>query len=524
MSMKAAIYARVSSRGQVEEGTSLETQVEGCLSLARETGYDVPGPFVFREQASGADSNRPMLSEVRRLAREGTVGAVVVFHPDRLSRDAIDLMVISEEIAEAGVQVLFVQGPSGSSPEDKLVRFIFGYKSEAERRDTLERTLRGKRKTAAEGKLPVGTGRGLYGYRQRWVSDTESGKPKLQGREIVEDEAHVVRRIFEMAAAGDSVYRIAASLNALKIPTKAGGAWHPATLKNLVKNAAYMGDTYYGKTRARKVKNSSRRHRSAAPERDWILISGFTPPIVSREAFQTAQQQMKAPRSRSGKALTPYLLSGHIVCALCDTSLVGTMLNRHYRYYRCRGTFPTATTPRYCSASYVRADKLENVVWGTIHSVLEQPEIVLAELRRLRSGQTTPMEEEIANLRREIQRCKDQELRLVKLYQFGEVDDDWIRAHAGPTKVRREQHEVELRRLESQRLTIKQLEGTEGQLKDYCQRIRSNLENFDFDEKRKALAALQIRATVNRDQVRISGVLGVTGVEPDLATTARTSA
>ncbi len=111
----------------------------------------------------------------------------------------------------------------------------------------------------------------------------------------------------------------------------------------------------------------------------------------------------------------------------------------------------------------------------------------------------------------------------MKLYQFGEVDDDWIRAHAGPTKVRREEHEAELRRLESQRLTLNQLESTEGHLKAYCERVKSNLENFDFDEKRKALAALQIRATVNTDQVRIRGILGVTGAEPDLATTARTS-
>lgn len=110
----------------------------------------------------------------------------------------------------------------------------------------------------------------------------------------------------------------------------------------------------------------------------------------------------------------------------------------------------------------------------------------------------------------------------MKLYQFGEVDDDWIRAHAGPTKVRREEHEAELRRLESQRLTLNQLESTEGQLKAYCERIRSNVENFDFDEKRNALAALQMRATVDTDQARIRGILGVTGAEPDLATTVRT--
>lgn len=302
--MIGAVYARVSSPG-------LDTQVEACTALAQDVEVAVPGKLIFREQASGADTNRPLLSQVRQLAHEREIDALIVFHPDRLSRDATDLMVISEEITEAGVRVHFVHGPTGSSPEDKLVRFIFGYKGEAERRDTLERTLRGKRRTAVNGKLPVGTGRGLYGYRQKWVPDTESGKPKLVGREIVEDEAHIVRTIFDLAASGESAYGIATTLNKSQVPTKTGSRWHPATLKNLLRNAAYIGDTYYGKTRVGKVKNSPKRLRSDVPKSDWILIEGFTPAIVPEETFQAAQERLKQPRSRPGKAIVPYLLSGY---------------------------------------------------------------------------------------------------------------------------------------------------------------------------------------------------------------------
>ena len=171
----------------------------------------------------------------------------------------------------------------------------------------------------------------------------------------------------------------------------------------------------------------------------------------------------------------------------------------------------------------MRSDKLEDTVWNTIHDVLERPDVVLAELSRVRQGQDTPIDDEIAHVRREIRRCKDQEQRLVKLYQFNEVDDEWIKMQSGPTRLRREQHERELRRLEEQRVRLRQLESSHGQLKAYCERVRDNLDSLDFDDRRAALDALQIRVTVGPDEVRISGILGITDVEPDLATTARTS-
>ena len=81
---------------------------------------------ILREQATGADSDRRLLSELRQLVLQGGLDAVIVHSPDRLSRNPLDLMVISEEFSEAGAQLIFVQGPSGTSPEDKLVRYILG--------------------------------------------------------------------------------------------------------------------------------------------------------------------------------------------------------------------------------------------------------------------------------------------------------------------------------------------------------------------------------------------------------------
>ena len=394
----AAIYSRVSTPGQREEGTSLDTQEAGGLLLANNQGFHVPVELMLREQASGADTNRPVISQVRQLAREHRIHAVAIYHPDRLSRDAIALMVLCEELVELGVQLRFVHGPSGTSPEDKLMRFIFGYKSEAERRDTMERTMRGKRKTASNGKLPVGTGRGLYGYRYKWAIDEEAGKPKLAGREIITEEAKVVKQMFDLCVSGICDYEIARTLNQQGVPSKSGGKWHPLTIRRMLTNSGYMGVTYYGKERVQKVKNSTKRLRALRDESEWIPVPGFTPPIVSESTFDLAQRKRSEPKSRPGKAIEPYLLSGHLVCGYCNTPMVETTMNRKYRYYRCRATYHTSIGPKQCSAPYIPYAKLEAAVWDTTTRVLEQPDIVLAEMRRLGDTQKSPIEDEVARL------------------------------------------------------------------------------------------------------------------------------
>ena len=52
----------------------------------------------------------------------------------------------------------------------------------------------------------------------------------------------------------------------------------------------------------------------------------------------------------------------------------------------------------------------------------------------------------------------------MKLYQFGEVDDEWIRMQSGTTKLRREQHEGELERLEEQKIGLAELRNTQKKL------------------------------------------------------------
>ena len=80
----AAIYARVSSERQKEEGT-IGSQIEALVEYAQKEGFAVVPEWILADEGySGATLIRPALERVRDLASEGVLEAVLIYSPDRL--------------------------------------------------------------------------------------------------------------------------------------------------------------------------------------------------------------------------------------------------------------------------------------------------------------------------------------------------------------------------------------------------------------------------------------------------------
>src|SRR5687767_15124904 len=211
---RAAIYVRVSSAGQEEDGTSLVTQETGCRRFVAERGHVLDGRHVYVEVHSGSELwERPKLSALREAVRRREVDVVVAYAIDRLSRDPVHLGVILSEAEHAGVTVEFVTEPLDNSPEGQLIRFVKGYAARVEREKARERTLRGKHARVSSGKVHS-HGPELYGYR----------RDKARGvRVIHEPEAAVVRRIFRWVAEGVPIRSVVRRLNDEGIPSPSAG-------------------------------------------------------------------------------------------------------------------------------------------------------------------------------------------------------------------------------------------------------------------------------------------------------------
>jgi site-specific DNA recombinase len=191
MMQVAAIYARGSSDKQKEENT-IASQTAALIAFAREQGYSVPDEWVFEDEGySGATLVRPGLERVRDLAAEGQIQAILVHAPDRLSRKYAYQVLLTEEFARAGVQVLFVKAPRNATAEDQLLLQFQGMIAEYERAQILERSRRGKRHRAREGRVSVLSG-APFGY--RYVRKTDQMAAYY---EVIEAEAQIVRSVFE---------------------------------------------------------------------------------------------------------------------------------------------------------------------------------------------------------------------------------------------------------------------------------------------------------------------------------------
>src|SRR2546430_32550 len=155
MNQTAAIYARVSSDRQKEQET-IVSQRAALLEYAQAHQYTVPPEWRFEDEGySGSTLVRPGLERLRDLIAEGAIETVLVYGPDRLSRNYAYQVLLLEEFARHGAAVRFLKAPAADTPEQRLLLQFQGMIAEYERAQIAERTRRGKRFRAKAGVINV---------------------------------------------------------------------------------------------------------------------------------------------------------------------------------------------------------------------------------------------------------------------------------------------------------------------------------------------------------------------------------
>lgn len=388
--MKAAIYCRVSTEDQEREGTSLESQKQACLTKARAENYEVPETLIFTETYSGLSLDRPELTKLRDIARDGSLVAVIVYTPDRLCRNGEDILTLAKEFKAHGVKLIFVKEQWEDTLNGKLIAFILGWASEFEAAQIRERTMRGRHARALRGKLPAGTGRKLFGY------DYLPGKGVGEGvRYENKEEAQWVQEMYSwLVEEGLTINGITRRLRDLGVATPAGSPfWRRQTVYRILSNPAYIGKTYaftrdYIEPKRRRNPNSKRKKTGLVwkPKDEWVEIPNATPAIISQELFDTAQAILKRNKALSTRnAKHQYLLSGYIFCR-CGARYQGYLKKwkdngkpNSQRWYRC-GKSQSIASPERCLNRQLHAPKTEEAVWHEIEAMLASPETVLTAL------------------------------------------------------------------------------------------------------------------------------------------------
>lgn len=313
--MQAALYLRVSTEEQANEGFSIEAQKNKLVNYCQIHDIDIYGIYIDGG-ISGKSLERPKVQEMIKEIKEKKIDAVCVLKLDRITRSVRDLITLMDLFNKYHIKFIsLTEQIDTSSATGRMFIQLLGVFAEWERSVIGERVVIGMEQRAKTGLYST---RRVLGY--DYHSDTKSFT-------INEAEAKIVKLIFNLHNQGKGYTAIAKILNTSGYKTKEGNCFSNHSLCYLVNNGWY----YCGKFRY-----------TAKGKEPQILDAVNIPPILTYEEFMKSQKIRNANYSKAKKYGTDeFIFKGRVYCqcgAVLRTVTSGTKtrLNSNYRYYVCR--------------------------------------------------------------------------------------------------------------------------------------------------------------------------------------------
>lgn len=509
------LYARVSSDHQAEQET-VASQVAGLRSRIERDGDRLnPNDVYVDEGYSGASLIRPALERLRDRAAQGGLDRLYVHSPDRLARRYAYQVLLLEELKRHRVEVVFLNGSMGDTPDQALLVQVQGMIAEYERALIAERCRRGKLHRGQSGSVNVLSG-APYGY--LYVRKDEGEPARYQ---MLLHEARTVRNIFRwLVEEQQSVRAIARRLSREGVVTRRGRTrWDSSTVWGILRNPAYAGRAAFGKTEAverhtllrplRGGPEVPRRPKSSyrdRPREQWVSIP--VPPIVSEAVFQSAQEQLERNRrlARRNAAARHYLLQGLVVCAQCGYACYGTTSRRRggapYGYYRCAGRDKGRYTEgTLCGVAPVRTDALEQHVWDSVRQVLNDPDRLMGEWSRRGSeaGAKAQLRTEREEARRYLTAQVQALVRLQDAYEAGALTVPELTERSQRVRQRQRQAQLDLEEAEKRLTESVEIESIVGRLADFAEGVKDRLDQADWPLRQHLIRALVSRIELTED-------------------------
>lgn len=360
--MRTAIYIRVSSDKQVQEGDSIPAQRDALMRyISDHAGMIFVGEYLD-DGVSGTKESRTALQRMLADVRAGRIDLVLVTKLDRLHRGLKNFLLMQEEFDKFSVNWLAIWEPiyDSSTPQGRLIINQMMSIAQFEAENTGSRIRQVQEYKVKQGEVISGTT--PPGYR-------------IEGKRLVpnEDAPNVVRA-FEYYALTGNLHR-----TTLLCQTLHGLPNYRTSVKSMLRNRKYIGE-----------------HRGN-PD--------FCPPIVDRDLFEDVQRKMTINIRCSAKR--DYIFSGLVVCGEC-----GRRMGAKYRiYHRQKGDVYVNLyfcvkhlQTRMCdNPKHLRENLLERYLLDNLKKELSDYVLTC----RRKAGPMKDNSKSIAALHRKIDRLKD---------------------------------------------------------------------------------------------------------------------
>jgi len=333
--LKYVLYARKSSESDEKQALSIEAQTNEMLAIAERENINVVD--IRRESHSAKDSgNRPVFNELLTDIRSGRFNGILVWHPDRLSRNAGDLGSLVDLMDQKKLIEIRTYGQGfTNTPSEKFLLMILCSQAKLENDNKSVNVKRGLRMRCEMGLWPAPAPTGYLNEK----------RIDRKGYVMIDPQrGPIIKQMFEkMAYEGWSGRKIFHWLK-FDLNFKSSTSGKHLSLGNIYR--LLQTPFYYG--------------RFEYPKESGNWYTGNHTPIITGELYQKAQEFLKRDKIVRGES-KEFAFTRLIHCGLCDSGVCaeekfkklknGKVL--HYIYYGCN-----RSKDRFCKCGYIREEQL----------------------------------------------------------------------------------------------------------------------------------------------------------------------
>lgn len=354
---KVAIYCRVSTEEQANEGYSIQAQLQTLRNYANLYNWQVSNEYVDEGISGKNIKGRPAMQRLMADVELNKFEAVIVWKISRLSRNMLDTLVMLDKFEENDVKFIsYSENFDTGSPIGRLVVQLMASIAEMERNTLSENVKLGMKQRALEGHWNGGI---VFGY--------NSVKKELV---INQDEARIVQLIFESYLSGKGLKAIANLLNKAGYRTKRNRFFSINGVAQILDNPVYNGKISW-----LKVENwDTKRRKGKNP--NPILVEGKHQAIIADDLWHLVQARRKSKSFKQRQSHKPFLLNSLLRCPMCNSGMTPAITTytlkdrtkRKHRYYVCSQFHNKGSSA--CKSNGIKAYNAEEEVMKRIECFL----------------------------------------------------------------------------------------------------------------------------------------------------------
>lgn len=359
--LHVAIYVRVSTEEQFQEGFSIEGQIKTLTDFCKGQGHEIIE--VYKDEGiSGKSMNRPALIRLLNDASKNKFNMVMVWKISRISRKPLDFLKIIENLEVNNVSFFsFSENIDASTPTGRAMLQMMGSFAELERNQIVENVKMGMTQRATEGK---------------WNGGQVLGYDNIDKCLVInEKKSKIVEEIFLLREQGLGYKAIVNILNERRDVTKKGKEFSISGVKLILENPVYIGKLKWGKYRD--WNNKGRKGKT-----EPTFVDGIHEAIINQELWDKVQKVNKLQEeahSNNRNFKGDLFLTGVLKCPKCGAGTVMCKTKTrngegYHFYYMCQAYHSEGKSV--CSTNLIKKDVVEQKVIKVISELVRDDEII----------------------------------------------------------------------------------------------------------------------------------------------------